>query len=85
MQHYQGPGPVNLAGGQELSIREVAVLIRDVVGYEGELTFDTSRPDGSPRKVLDAAPLLELGWKPQTDLREALVSTYECLRERIAP
>ena len=77
MEHYDDPGPINLGGGGELSIAELATLIRDVVGYRGEIRFDRTRPDGTPRKVLDGGRLAALGWQRQLSMREALRRTYE--------
>jgi GDP-L-fucose synthase len=77
MERYPGEGPVNLGGGDEVSIRELAGLVREVTGYRGELRFDAERPDGAPRKVLDSSVLLGLGWRPRTGLREGLERTYE--------
>jgi len=76
MLRYENPEPINLGAGAPLSIAEVAAVIREVVGYPGALRFDASRPDGMPVKVLDSSPLLELGWRPKTSLREALRMTY---------
>lgn len=67
---------INLAGGASLSIAELAERIRNVVGYAGRLEFDTSKPDGMPRKSLDGAPLAALGWRPRTEFNEALAATY---------
>jgi GDP-L-fucose synthase len=77
LRRYTGDVPINLGGGADVSIREVAELIRAVVGYEGTLEFDPARPDGMPRKALDAAPLRALGWTPSRDLRTGLQATYE--------
>jgi GDP-L-fucose synthase len=68
---------VNLGGGRDLSIGELAEVIRDVVGYTGRVEFDPSRPDGMPLKALDSSDLAELGWRPATDLRDALEATYQ--------
>ncbi len=69
--------PINLGCGVDLSIRETAELIRNVVGYKGELVFDTSRPDGMPLKSLDSSPLRRMGWQPRTAMINALTETYE--------
>lgn len=91
MREYDDPQtPINLGCGQELSIRETAELIREVVGFRGELEFDVSKPDGMPRKSLDSTPLIRMGWQPQTSLLVALEKTYaaycrgnnSCLEER---
>jgi GDP-L-fucose synthase len=76
MDHYDGVEPINLGSGADSSIAETARLIADVVGYEGRLQFDTTRPDGMPRKCLDSSKLFGLGWRPATELRTALASTY---------
>jgi GDP-L-fucose synthase len=80
MEHYSGSAPINIGTGLSVTIRELAETIRDVVGFRGELRFDTKRPDGAPEKRLDSAPLLALGWKPSLDLRQALVLAYEGLK-----
>lgn len=82
MQRYEGLGPINLSGGCDLSIGEVARLIKDVVGYRGALQFDTSKPDGMPLKILDTSELRVLGWRPRTPLRDALQATYEWFVEQ---
>jgi GDP-L-fucose synthase len=76
MRHYDGEEPINLGSGSEKSIMETARLIAEVVGYRGRIVFDASRPDGMPRKALDAGMLFALGWKPATDFRAALEETY---------
>jgi GDP-L-fucose synthase len=82
LQHHPGPEPINLGGGTDLSIAELAQAIADVVGYAGELHFDASQPDGAPRKCLEAGPLFALGWRPRTDFRVALDRTYRWFLER---
>jgi GDP-L-fucose synthase len=82
MRRYEEAEPINLTGGWDVSIREVAGLIQDVVGYEGQLRFDPSRPDGMPVKVLDASRLAKMGWHPQADLRSALSATYHWFLEQ---
>jgi len=69
--------PINLGCGEDLSIRETAELIREVVGYSGELMFDATKPDGTPLKSLDSTPLSRLGWRPKTPIVKALHETYE--------
>jgi GDP-L-fucose synthase len=68
---------VNVGTGSDVTIAEVASLVREVVGYEGEVAYDRSKPDGTPRKLLDVSRLRELGWSPRIGLREGLASTYE--------
>src|SRR5207302_501618 len=76
MRRYEGPEPLNLGAGAEMSIAEVARAVVDTVGYRGRLRFDASKPDGMPAKVLDSSPLHALGWRPSTDFRNALAETY---------
>lgn len=82
MQRYEGIGPINVSAGMDLSVGELAQLIKDVVGFRGALEFDTSKPDGMPLKVLDTSELQRLGWKPRTTLRDALQVTYAWLVEQ---
>lgn len=77
--------PINLGGGVELSILEAAGMIAEVVGYRGRLVFDTSRPDGMPRKLLDSSVLLGLGWRPATPFRTALEVTHQAFLARQKP
>jgi GDP-L-fucose synthase len=77
MRNYDADEPINLGGGQELSIAETASAVAAVVGYRGRLSFDTSRPDGMPLKGLDSGPLRRLGWTPPTDFPTALAETYD--------
>lgn len=76
MEHYSDDGHINVGSGVDLSIRELAERIRDIVYPSAELRFDTSRPDGTPRKVLDVSKLRELGWTPSIDLDAGIRSTY---------
>ncbi|HEY3166612.1 MAG TPA: GDP-L-fucose synthase, partial [Candidatus Binatia bacterium] len=77
MNSYDGEEPINLGIGCDWSIREIAEIIREVVGYSGDLKFDRSKPDGMPAKLLDSSYLRQMGWKPQTSIREGLSITYE--------
>lgn len=82
MREYDGPNPINLGGGSNLSIRELAELIQEVVSYPGELVFDPSKPDGMPAKLLDSSQLREMGWEPRTPIRSALAVTYRWFLQR---
>jgi GDP-L-fucose synthase len=84
LEHYDEPGPINVGVGEDLSIRELAELVADVVGYYGRLEFDTSKPDGTPRKLLDVSKLHDLGWKAEIGLREGLQQTYAWYAEQLA-
>jgi GDP-L-fucose synthase len=76
MQTYDDSEIVNIGVGEDISIAELAELIREVVGYEGELRFDRSKPDGTPRKLLDVSRLHSLGWQAAIPLREGIEQTY---------
>lgn len=77
-ERYDEPDPVNIGTGSEITIRDLASMISDVVGYEGEITYDPSRPDGQPRRCLDTSRAFEgFGFRARTDLREGLEKTVE--------
>jgi GDP-L-fucose synthase len=67
---------VNVGSGHEISIRGLAELVADVVGYRGGFAFDASKPDGTPRKLLDTGKLAGLGWSPRMELREGIADAY---------
>ncbi|WP_411148620.1 GDP-L-fucose synthase family protein [Streptomyces sp. A30] len=77
LQRYDDEGPVNIGCGEDLPIRELAELVREVTGYQGEIVWDTTKPDGTPRKLLDVSRLTALGFKPSVDLRDGIASTYK--------
>jgi GDP-L-fucose synthase len=76
LERYSAEKPVNVGSGEEVTIAELARLVADVVQYRGMLGFDTSRPDGTPRKLLDVSKLNALGWRSRTSLRDGLARTY---------
>ncbi len=77
MERYDDPRIINVGVGEDISIAELAELVRDVVGFRGELRYDPSKPDGMPRKLLDVSRLTALGWRPRTPLRAGIQATYE--------
>ena len=77
MKNYSSPEIVNVGWGKDVSILELAQLIKSIVGFEGQLTFDSSKPDGTPRKLLDVARIRALGWQPTIALDAGITSTYE--------
>ncbi len=81
MEHYDNEGLVNIGTGEDVTITELALLIKEVVGFEGELRYDTSKPDGTPRKLLDVSKLSGLGWKYSTPLKAGLEKVYEEFRQ----
>jgi GDP-L-fucose synthase len=76
MQGYNEPGLVNIGVGEDLEIKELALLIQQIVGYEGEIVHDLTKPDGTPRKLMDVSKLNNLGWKASISLEEGLRSVY---------
>ena len=84
MKGYSDEPQVNVGTGREISIRDFAETIRGIVGYEGEIAFDTSRPDGTPRKLLDVGFLERLGWTARTSLRDGLAAYYAWFLEHHA-
>ena len=76
MQHYNDPGLINIGTGTDLSIRELAELVRGIVGFSGDILYDTSRPDGTPQKLMDVSKLSKMGWKARIPLKEGIASIY---------
>lgn len=77
MQHYNEKGFINIGMGKDVSIKELALTIKEVVGYQGALQFDASKPDGTPRKLMDVSRLHSLGWQHTIELKEGIKSTYK--------
>jgi GDP-L-fucose synthase len=84
MKTYSDENLVNIGVGEDVTIRELAEIIADVVGFKGSFAFDTSKPDGTPRKLLDVGRLNRLGWKAKTGLREGIAATYDWYRKNVA-
>ena len=80
MQHYSDEAPINVGWGTDVTIAQLARMIADVAGFTGTLQFDTTKPDGTPRKLLDISRLSALGWRPSIPLAQGLASTYEWYR-----
>lgn len=77
MQNYNEPGLINIGVGKDLSIKDLALLVKKIVGYTGELGFDTSKPDGTPRKLMDVSKLHSFGWMHKTELQNGIEKVYE--------
>ena len=82
LQNYDSPEIMNVGTGSDLTIRELAELICEIVGFDGELSWDASQPDGTPRKLLDISKIESLGWSPQISLRDGIARTYEWFKKR---
>jgi len=74
---------VNIGVGEDIRIKDLAQLIKDIVGFEGEIKHDLSKPDGIPRKLLDISKIKALGWKPEVSLEEGIKKTYEWYIEQV--
>lgn len=77
LERYDDPDPINVGTGTDLCIRDLAELVAEVVGFDGSMEFDLTKPDGTPRKLLDVSRVKALGWEPQIPLREGLARTYD--------
>lgn len=82
MQNYNEAGFLNIGTGQDITIRELVLLIKDIVGYKGEVKQDTTKPDGTPRKLMDVSKLNALGWKASISLEEGIKKVYEEVKDR---
>jgi GDP-L-fucose synthase len=76
MNHYDDPDIINIGCGQDVSIAELAMLVKDIVGYSGDIEYDAEKPDGTPQKLLDVGKIKALGWEPKLSLEEGIKKTY---------
>ncbi|MFC2040665.1 GDP-L-fucose synthase family protein [Chloroflexota bacterium] len=83
MENYNESGVINIGSGTDHSIKDLASTLCDIIGFRGELVFDTSRPDGAPRKLLDTGKLEALGWSPHTSREEGIARTYSWFKDHI--
>lgn len=83
MQNYNEPGLVNIGVGEDITIKDLALLVKKIVGFEGELKFDSTKPDGTPRKLMDVSKLHSFGWKHKINLEEGIGSVYEEVKEKL--
>jgi GDP-L-fucose synthase len=81
LEHYDGPAQVNVGTGSDVTIREIAETVAEVVGYSGDTDWDTTKPDGTPQKLLDVSKLADAGWTAKIGLREGLESTVDWYHE----
>ena len=84
MEHYEGEAFLNAGVGEDVSIRELAELVRRVVGFEGRIDWDSSKPDGTPRKLLDVSKINALGWRAEVAFEDGVRSTYQWYRDHVA-
>ncbi len=84
MKTYSGDNIINIGTGEDITIAEFARVVAETVGYEGAISFDTSKPDGAPRKLLDVGRLAELGWRASTSLKDGMQKAYQSFLNRPA-
>jgi dTDP-D-glucose 4,6-dehydratase len=77
MQHYSEEQFINVGSGSEITIRELSELVKRIIGFKGEIVWDESKPDGTPRKLMDSSRLFALGWKPKVNLETGIRMAYE--------
>ncbi|MHA2061164.1 MAG: GDP-L-fucose synthase family protein [Candidatus Sifarchaeia archaeon] len=77
MKHRNNPDPINVGTGEDIAIADLAKIIQEVVGHKGEIVWDSSKPDGTPRKLLDVSKIMNYGWRPKIALREGIISAYD--------
>lgn len=77
LQHYSGESHVNVGTGEEVSVRQLAETMCEVIGFDGDLVFDASKPDGTPRKLMDSSLLRGMGWSPKVQLKQGIARTYQ--------
>jgi GDP-L-fucose synthase len=83
MQHYNEIEPVNIGTGEDITIKDLALLIKDIVGYTGELKFDATKPDGTPRKLMDVSKLHALGWQHKINLANGIRGVYDEVEQQV--
>ena len=84
LEKYDSPEIINVGSGEDVTVRELAELICDIVGFDGDLTWDETKPDGTPRKLLDVSKLRTLGWQPTIPLRQGITQTYDWFLKNVA-
>jgi GDP-L-fucose synthase len=82
MKHYSDKSPVNIGTGEDITIKDLALMIKDIVGYNGDIKFDASKPDGTPRKLLDVSKLHGLGWHHKINLVDGISKVYEEVKDK---
>lgn len=83
LEHYDGPGQINVGTGTDVTIKELAAIVADAVGYDGQMVWDTAKPDGTPQKLLDVSELAKAGWTAKIGLREGVLRTVEWYRANV--
>ena len=84
LEHYSEERPINVGSGSDIAIANLAQMVMDIAELEGKLSFDTAKPDGTPRKLLDSSRINRLGWAPQISLRNGIAEAYQWYANRAA-
>ena len=84
MQHHNESGIINIGSGSDISIKELAELIKEIVGFKGKIVYDKSKPSGIRRKLLDISQIIKLGWKPEVNLKEGIILTYQWYKKHFS-
>jgi GDP-L-fucose synthase len=77
MEHYDGAEMINVGSGVDVTIKQLAVMVKNTSGFKGKINFDTTKPDGTMRKLMDNSRMKKLGWKPKVSLEEGIEKTYQ--------
>jgi GDP-L-fucose synthase len=77
MHHYNDLAPINVGSQSEISIKDLALLIKEIIGFQGDIEWDTTKPNGTPRKLMDSSKIFSLGWKPKIDLKTGIIAVYK--------
>ena len=83
VEKYDGAETINIGTGKDLSIKEISEIVKEVVGFHGEVVWDESKPDGTPRKLLDISKITKLGYQPHEDLKTGIAKTYEWFKQEL--
>jgi len=82
LENYDDPAPVNIGWGEDVTIKDLAEIVKETVGFQGDIHWDTQKPDGTPRKLLDTSTINGLGWRPEIRLRDGIAKTYQWYKEQ---
>jgi GDP-L-fucose synthase len=83
VEKYDDAETINIGTGKDLSIKEISEIAKEVVGFQGEVVWDESKPDGTPRKLLDISKIVKLGYQPHEDLKTGITKTYEWFKQEL--
>ena len=84
MENYNDPSPINLGTGEEITIKNLSKIIKNVIGYKGKINFDSSKPEGVKRKILNNNKIKKLKWRPKFTLEDGIEITYQCYLKELS-